>query len=172
MIRPSNWPIYQQKIQSITTKIKPDVKLREKYCTIDLGKYVLNLLHSWSTLNSRAHQKICLLSFFLTRLSTFHFQNVHNAMPSSLYSSPPQLSYFELGPKKLELSYFLLFPPSYATPLCFRGKKSVTGGKMLKQLSSNFIGLNNAGHLLHKTNSELRYFCSYAILKQHRTFTT
>ena len=57
IIRLLNWPIYQQKIQPITTttKIKPDVKLREKYFTIDLGKYVLNLLHSWSTLNSRAH---------------------------------------------------------------------------------------------------------------------
>ena len=57
IIRLLNWPIYQQKIQPITTttKIKPDVKLREKYFTIDLGKYVLNLLHSWSILNSRAH---------------------------------------------------------------------------------------------------------------------
>ena len=44
---------------------------------------------------------------------------------SEKYSSPPQLRYppstlflqlryFELGPKKLELSYFLLFSSSYA----------------------------------------------------------
>ena len=73
-----------------------------------------------------------------------------------------QLHYFELGPKKLELSYFppsyAIFPPSYAiffffplvtlffppvtlfssfSPqlrylLCFRGKSSVTGGKNTK----------------------------------------
>ena len=64
------------------------------------------------------------------------------ATPSYTIFPATLIKYFELGPKKLELSYFLLFPPSYAIffppscaiffflaqlhyPLCFRGGKNV-----------------------------------------------
>ena len=92
-----------------------------------------------------------------------------------------QLHYVELGPIKLELSYFLVFFPvplfSSFFPqlqclLCFRGKKQCNWRENTKKLSLIFFGLNRAGHLLHNANPELHYFGSYTILKQHRIFTT
>ena len=64
-----------------------------------------------------------------------------------------------------QVGFFFFFPPVTLAPMFQRKKQCNWGKKMLKQLSSNFFGLNSAGQLLHKTNLDLSYFeLSYVFL--------